>query len=181
MRKAAFWLTIALNAVALNWLIASRERLLTSPNSLVLRLKLVTQTDNWSQHGNPLWLQFEIVQQVSPTLSPIPPPGGWSKGVGPRPTLERRGRLVVTLDENHVARFVRVHAGEPLQPGEHLLRYRMRNSWMTVGAENYTFGDDYQGFRSAVQYAEFRLAPDGTTVLVGVCGPDFKLLEPRKP
>jgi uncharacterized membrane-anchored protein len=180
MRAIVFWLTLAAILLALNVAIARRQGLLSPGAGTTLRLKLATYNHDYFVRGNTLTLHFEVAQQVSPYLSPIQPPSGPPAGVAPAPTLESAGCLVVTLDANQVANFVRVHAGEPLQPGEHLLRYRMRNSWMIVGVESFTCEAGHEVYYAAAQYAEFRVAPNGDSVLVRLLNPKFEPLGPKK-
>lgn len=180
MRAIVFWLTLAAILVALNVTIARRQGLLSPGAGTTMRLKLATYNHDYFVRGNVLTLWFEIAQQVSPYLSPIQPPSGPPTGVAPPPKLDPSGFLVVTLDANQVAGFVRVHASEPLQSGEHLLRYRMNNSWLTIGADSYTFEAGHAQEYGKAQYAEYRVAPSGDCVLVRVLGPNFEPLGPKK-
>jgi uncharacterized membrane-anchored protein len=180
MRAIVFWLTLALILLALNGTIARRQGLLSPGAGTTMRLKLATYNHDYFVRGNVLTLHFEVAQQVSPYLSPIQPPSGPPAGAAPAPKLEPSGFLVVTLDANQVASFVRVHAGEPLQPGEHLLRYRLSNTWLTVGADSFTCESGHEVYYAAALYAEFRVAPNGDCVLVRLLDPKFKPLGPKK-
>jgi len=184
MRATVFWLTAALILLVLNGLIVHKQRLLHGGQAQTVRLKLASYDHTWYLRANTLALHFELVQQVSPALSPVQPaqplvgPPAPLPPPIPPPPLEPSGCLVVALDENEVACFVRVHAGQPLQPGEHLLRYRKPSSWMIVGVEGFTFEDGHAQDYSNAQYAEFRVAPSGESVLVGLLGPNFERLGP---
>jgi hypothetical protein len=180
MRAIVFWLTLAAILLALNVTIARRQGLLNPGGGTTMRLKLAEYNHTFYAKSNSLTLWFEVAQQVSPYLSPIQPPSGPPAGVAPAPKLEPSGFLVVTLDANQVASFVRVHAGEALLPGEHLLRYRVNNTWLTVGVESFTCESGHEVYYAAAQYAEFRVAPNGDCVLVRLLDPKFKPLGPKK-
>jgi len=184
MRAVVFWLTVALNLLVLNGLIAHKHRLLHGGQSQTIRLKLANYNHSWYLRGNTLGLHFELPRQVSPALSPVPPsqplvgPPAPAPPPVPRPPLGSSGCLVVALDANQVARFVRVHGGEVLQPGEHLLGYRMKQAWVVVGAESFTFEEGHAQDYISARYAEFRVSPSGESVLVGLLGPNFERLGP---
>jgi uncharacterized membrane-anchored protein len=83
--------------------------------------------------------------------------------------VARTGRVVVRLDEQGVARFVRVHEpGTPLAPGERLLTYRMRRGRIRVGTDAFHFQEGHASRYQGARYGEVRVAPSGTSVLVGL-------------
>jgi uncharacterized membrane-anchored protein len=89
--------------------------------------------------------------------------------------LQRRGNsppdghLVLHLDELGVGRFLRRHeAGTPLQPGEFLLRYRVREGRVRLGAESFFFQEGHMGRYMGAKYGELRVQEDGNSVLVGL-------------
>jgi hypothetical protein len=177
MRAVVFWLTLALILGALNVTIARRQGLIMSGDATTMRLKLVKSYPS----ENALELYFEVAQQVSPYLSPMPVASpGPMPPPAPAPKLDRAGCLVVTLDENQVANFVRVHGGESLGSGEHLLGYRMRSAWLTVGPDRFTCESGHAQDYAKAQYAEFRVAPNGDCVLVRLLGSKFEPLGPKK-
>jgi uncharacterized membrane-anchored protein len=85
-------------------------------------------------------------------------------GSGPR-----EGRLVLRLDENGVGRFVRHDVpGTPLAPGELLLRYKVRQGRVRLGAESFFFQEGHADRYAQAKYGELRVAGDGSSVLVGL-------------
>ena len=87
------------------------------------------------------------------------------------------GHLVIKLDPDGVASFVRVHGDEPLADDELLLRYRYRGS-LRLGAESFFFQEGHAKIYVRARYGELRVNPSGDSVLVGLCGEDFKTLGP---
>ncbi|MFY0570485.1 GDYXXLXY domain-containing protein [Archangium lansingense] len=81
----------------------------------------------------------------------------------------KEGRLVLRLDENGVGRFVRHDSpGTPLAPGELLLRYKVREHRVRLGAESFFFQEGHAERYEQAKYGELRVAGDGSSVLVGL-------------
>jgi uncharacterized membrane-anchored protein len=86
----------------------------------------------------------------------------------PREGWPADGHLVLMQAEDDVARFVRRHEGEALQPGEFLLRYRIRERRLRLGAESFFFQEGQAERYARVRYGELRVAHSGDSVLVGL-------------
>ncbi|WP_376764222.1 GDYXXLXY domain-containing protein [Archangium violaceum] len=81
----------------------------------------------------------------------------------------KEGRLVLRLDENGVGRFVRHDTpGTPLAPGELLLRYKVRQHRVRLGAESFFFQEGHADRYEGAKYGELRVTRDGSSVLVGL-------------
>jgi uncharacterized membrane-anchored protein len=78
------------------------------------------------------------------------------------------GLLVVRVGANGVATFVRRHRGSALAEGEHLLRYRVRDGMVRLGAEAFFFQEGHADRYDHAKYGELRVADDGESVLVGL-------------
>ncbi len=89
---------------------------------------------------------------------------GWRTDDAPRD-----GHLVLKRDENGVGRFVRVHVPDSgLGPGELLLRYRIRDHRVRLGAEAFFFQEGHAARYERAKYGELRVAENGDSVLVGL-------------
>ena len=76
---------------------------------------------------------------------------------------------MLRLDENGVGRFVRHDApGTPLAPGELLLRYKVRQGRVRLGAEAFFFQEGHAERYEQAKYGELRVTGDGSSVLVGL-------------
>lgn len=104
--------------------------------------------------GDFMRLRYEIAGEVGRRIGHALPPSG---------------HLVVGLDERGVTRFIRIHRGEPLGPGEHLLRYRDRGG-VWLGAEAFFFQEGESGLYAGARYGEPRVGRSGESVLVGLAG-----------
>lgn len=85
---------------------------------------------------------------------------------------ERSGRVVVRVDHERVATFVRLDDGTPLRPDERKLKFRVRGTqWtehMRIGAEELFFEEGRARHFEAARFGEVVVDGDGDTVLVGV-------------
>jgi uncharacterized membrane-anchored protein len=83
--------------------------------------------------------------------------------------LQSDGLVVIRLGADRVATVDRVYrTGEPLAPGEHLLRARYRHHQLRLGAEAFYFQEGQATLYAEARYGELRVAPDGESVLVGL-------------
>lgn len=148
MRRTAVILGgLALVLCAMLWSIASKEQVLHEGRRVLLALAPV----------DPRSLMQGDYMQLAYALESLPHEG-WPAD----------GHLVLTQGRDDVARFVRRHAGEPLQPGEFLLRYRIRERRLRLGAESFFFQEGQAERYAGARYGELRVEPGGGSVLVGL-------------
>ena len=159
MRAGAFWATFALVMFAANGLILQKDHVTRSGRTVLLRL--APRDPRSLMQGDYMVLRYEIAGKV------------------PEEDLRRDpdGRIVVRLDRDSVATFVRVHRGGPLAPDEQLLRYRYRGG-LRIGAESFFFQEGHADHYARARYGELKVASGGQSVLVGLRGEDFWLLGP---
>ncbi len=85
--------------------------------------------------------------------------------------LEGESRtMLVTLDDDDIATAIREEA-DPIAADEHRLKLYMRpNSWdtITVGTNSYFFEEGTGRTYETAVYGEFRVAADGTAILVNL-------------
>jgi uncharacterized membrane-anchored protein len=89
------------------------------------------------------------------------------------------GRIVVRRDERGVAAFVRRHGGEPLGPGERLLRYRVRDGRVKFATNAFFFQEGHARLYERARYGEFRAVPSGELLLTHLRGEALERLGPR--
>lgn len=90
----------------------------------------------------------------------------------------RTGELVVEVDEHGVAQAARRHEGAPLRVGERLLRYRLRNGRVYLGAESFFFQEGHAAYYEPARYGELRVDASGASILVGLRDEDRQVLGP---
>ena len=155
LKNILFWGTTLLVLAAVNFLIVKKENTLASEHTMLLRLAPVDPRS--LIQGDYMVLRYAIARDISEAQ------------------LEDKGYIVVSLDENDVAKFVRIHKGESLQEGEHLLFYRNRGG-LRLGAESFFFQEGDAKLYSNARYAELKVDASGASVLVGLRGEDFRSL-----
>ncbi len=89
------------------------------------------------------------------------------------------GFVVVKLDAQNIAAFVRVHnPAIPLAQGEHILRYK-KGSWRNqIGANAFFFQEGHAQYYSSARYGEIKAEKDGKSVLVGLRNEKLEPLGP---
>jgi uncharacterized membrane-anchored protein len=92
--------------------------------------------------------------------------------------LPRSGSAVVALDQNGVARFVRVDDDAPLAAGEQRLRYKHARDSGTLqyGAEAFFFQEGDAALYANAKYGVLRVDADGNSVLVGLADASRNML-----
>ncbi|MBN2491119.1 MAG: GDYXXLXY domain-containing protein [Planctomycetes bacterium] len=156
MRRAIYWLLSAAVLAALGYLLHEKESILRDGRLVFLKQAPVDSRSR--RPGNSMPLRYEIEAAVGDDA-------GWYDSTD--------GHLVLALDERHIGRFVRIHAGEPLAPDEILLRYRRRRGGLRIGAESFLFQKGHAMRYARSAYSELRVAPSGQCILVGLRDADL--------
>jgi len=158
MRNAVIFGGLAFALLLPTALIVQKEALLATGKPVLL--KLAPRDPRSLMQGDYMVLDYAISRER-----------GWDQGE------PKDGRLVLRLDEHGVGQFVRFHEpSTPLAPDEFLLRYRVRNGRVRLGAEAFFFQEGHAQRYDAARYGELRVAPNGTSVLVGLRGQDHEPL-----
>ena len=76
----------------------------------------------------------------------------------------------------HAAAFMRLDDGSPLQADEFLLAYRLRGYEVTSAAPAFYFQEGTARQYTGATFGVFKLAPDGKTLLVGLCDSEGRVI-----
>ncbi|MDM8569140.1 GDYXXLXY domain-containing protein [Thiotrichales bacterium HSG1] len=156
MRRAIIFFAAVLILAVVNFEIYKKEQLLTEGSTILLEL---TPVDPRSlMQGDYMILRYKIASLVE------------AAGVG------RNGFLVLIVDENQVANFVRIYQGKELQPNEFLLQFRKRSRGINLGSESFFFQEGQAHLYSQASYGEIKVAENGESVLIGLRDKDFNQL-----
>ena len=154
MRNAVIFGGLAFALLLPTALIVQKESLLATGKPVLL--ELAPRDPRSLMQGDYMVLNYAISRER-----------WWDRG------WPRDGHLVLRLDEQGVGQFVRVHEpSPPLAPDEFLLRYRLRDGRIRLGAEAFFFQEGHASRYDAARYGELRVAANGTSVLVGLRGKD---------
>src|ERR687896_2156877 len=141
MRNALVVAGMVLVLVVPNALVLQKERLLTNGTPVLLELAPVDPRS--LIQGDYMRLDYAVTQQLADSGQRWP----------------RTGEIVVALDENGVARFVRRHDGRtPLGPREQLLTYRRRDGRLRVGTDAFHFQEGHMRHYLGARYGEVRVS-----------------------
>jgi uncharacterized membrane-anchored protein len=151
MRSALVWGGLILVLLVANAAVVDKERVLAQGTPVLLELAPVDPRS--LIQGDYMNLDYAMSRQLADSVRLWP----------------RTGQIVVALDEEGVARFVRRYSGRtPLSRGEHLLEYRRRRGRIQVGSDAFHFQEGTAQVYARARYGELRVAPSGTTILVGL-------------
>jgi len=84
------------------------------------------------------------------------------------------GVLVISLDNQNIGHFVRIHQEEALAPQEHLLKFHHQDWYVVIGAERYFIPEGSGSSFDKAVFGELKVAPDGTPLLVALCDKDHQ-------
>jgi uncharacterized membrane-anchored protein len=159
MKKIIFFITACIVLAAVPVLIIQKETTLADGRTMLL--DLAPRDPRSLMQGDYMVLRYAMVRQV------------------PNDQLQSKGTLVVKLDANNVASFVRVHKDEPLQDGEYLLAYRKRGE-LRLGAESFMFQEGHAKLYDRARFGELKVDKKGSSVLAGLCDSEFKSIKPTR-
>ncbi len=160
-RRLAIAAGLLLVLLVVNGLIAAREAVIREGEQAFLELAPVDPRS--LIQGDYMDLDYAIVRGLESD--------GWAPD----------GALVITLDADRVARFVRRHeAGVSLADGERLLRYRLRSGVVRLGSHAFFFQEGTADRYESAKYGEVRLDDGGDSVLIGLRDETFMALGPAE-
>lgn len=158
-RNLLLWLFAFLAVVVINVLVIQKEQL-SATGQLVL-LELAPVDPRSLVQGDYMRLRFDISDEVETE------------------TNMRDGFIVVRLDSENVARYVRIYdQNTSLAQDELLLRFRQRTYDVRVGPESFFFQEGTAKYYNNARYGEFRVSKSGDVLLTGLRGEDFEELGP---
>lgn len=158
-RNLLLWLFAFLAVVVINVLVIQKEQLLATGQLVLLELAPVDPRS--LVQGDYMRLRFDISDEVETE------------------TNMRDGFIVVRLDSENVARYVRIYdQNTSLAQDELLLRFRQRTYDVRVGPESFFFQEGTAKYYNNARYGEFRVSKSGDVLLTGLRGEDFEELGP---
>jgi len=157
MKNIIFFITACIVLAAVPVLILQKETTLAEGRTMLLHL--APRDPRSLMQGDYMVLRYRMVGEVQ------------------HEQLQSKGTLVVKLDANNVASYVRVHKDEALADGEYLLAYRKRGE-LRLGAESFMFQEGHADLYARATYGELKVDKKGSSVLAGLCNSDFKPLKP---
>jgi uncharacterized membrane-anchored protein len=157
IRNLALWGMALVVLGFINFLIHQREDL--AVNGKVILLELAPVDPRSLIQGDYMSLRYALSEEIAN-----------------RTNLER-GFVVVLLDENNVARYVRIHDSiSPLADYEVLLPFRREAFSVNVGPKSFFFQEGHDQYYNNAKYGELRISDSGQILLVGLRNERFDVL-----
>ena len=162
-------LGLALVLVVMTRNIAKYENHLATGDTVLLALAPVDPRG--FMQGDYMTLSYALERDVFAALNRDP---------GSYPTNED-GYVIVALDNNKVAQFMRLAANQPknLATNEMAIHYRIRNGAMQLATNAFFFQEgDGEAFEAA-EYGLFRVNDKGEPLLTNLVDDDFAVISPK--
>ena len=174
LQKPAVTIVIALLGLALVLVlmtmnIAKYENHLATGDTVLLALAPVDPRG--FMQGDYMTLSYALERDVFAALNRDP---------GSYPTNEQ-GYVIVALDNNKVAQFVRLAANQPknLATNEMAIHYRIRNGAMQLATNAFFFQEGHGEAFEAAEYGLFRVNDKGEPLLTNLVDDDFAVISPK--
>ena len=173
-QKPAVTIIIALLGLALVLVVMTRniakyENHLTTGDTVLLALAPVDPRG--FMQGDYMTLSYALERDVFAALNRDP---------GSYPTNED-GYVIVALDNNKVAQFMRLAANQPknLATNEMAIHYRIRNGAMQLATNAFFFQEGHGEAFEAAEYGLFRVNDKGEPLLTNLVDDDFAVISPK--
>ena len=162
-------LGLALVLVVMTMNIAKYETHLATGNTVLLALAPVDPRG--FMQGDYMTLSYALERDVFAALNRDP---------GSYPTNED-GYVIVALDNNKVAQFMRLAANQPknLASNEMAIHYRIRNGAMQLATNAFFFQEGHGEAFEAAEYGLFRVNDKGEPLLTNLVDDDFAVISPK--
>ena len=174
LQKPAVTIIIALLGLALVLVVMTRniakyENHLTTGDTVLLALAPVDPRG--FMQGDYMTLSYALERDVFAALNRDP---------GSYPTNED-GYVIVALDNNKVAQFMRLAANQPknLASNEMAIHYRIRNGAMQLATNAFFFQEGHGEAFEAAEYGLFRVNDKGEPLLTNLVDDDFAVISPK--
>ena len=174
LQKPAVTIIIALLGMALVLVVMTRniikyENHLATGDTVLLALAPVDPRG--FMQGDYMTLSYALERDVFAALNRDP---------GSYPTNED-GYVIVALDNNKVAQFMRLAANQPknLASNEMAIHYRIRNGAMQLATNAFFFQEGHGEAFEAAEYGLFRINDKGEPLLTNLVDDDFAVISQK--
>lgn len=159
-RNFILWTIAALILLLVNYQTYQRE--LLAVNGRVILLELAPADPRSLIQGDYMRLRYALAEEIEDH------------------TDIERGQVVVRLDANNVAHYVRIHLFQtPLADNEILLPFRQDYD-VYIGPASFFFQEGHAEYYEDAEYGEYRIAVSGSILLIGLRDANFQPLGPPK-
>ncbi|WP_417499359.1 GDYXXLXY domain-containing protein [Methylophaga sp.] len=159
LHKAMAVTSLLLILLTVNALVYQQEKLLSDGEKILLKLRVVDSRS--LMQGDYMALDYELAAQIRMHLAE-------QRHDVDRPLRPQDAFVVVKVDKDNVAEFVRIDNDQPLAGNERRLFFRVRNNSIKFGTNAFFFEEGTASNYQDAQFAEFRVNQEGDLLLVNV-------------
>lgn len=159
LHKAMAVTTLLLILLTVNALVYQQEKLLSDGEKILLKLRVVDPRS--LMQGDYMALDYELAAQIRMHLAE-------QRHYEERPLRPQDAFVVVKVDKDNVAEFVRIDNDQPLAGNERRLFFRVRHNSIKFGTNAFFFEEGTASNYQDAQFAEFRVNQEGDLLLVNV-------------
>lgn len=161
IRNLALWAVALSVLIFVNYLVFQREKLAATGKVVLLELAPVDPRS--LIQGDYMQLRYALSQEVENHAD------------------TGRGFVVVRLDENNVAHYVKIYAPTTaLAEDEVLLPYRREAFDVRVGPKSFFFQEGHAEYYEEAKYGELRVSDSGAVLLIGLRDENLRPLGPPR-
>jgi len=165
MRKGLLWIVLALILIVVNAMIFGKEKILSEGETMLLQLAPIDPRS--LMQGDYMALRYSLANEIRQKTPE---------------QVSTDGQVVVTLNQQAVAQFVRLHDPSiPLATNERLLRFRQRGNQVRLASNAYFFQEGHGKYYQNARYGELRVNHDGNAVLLGLRDNQYRVIRPETP
>lgn len=159
IRSVILWLVAVVTLVVVNVFTYQREDL--AVHGKIVLLELAPVDPRSLIQGDYMSLRYALSEEIE------------------NHTDIRRGFVVVRIDSNNVAHYVKIYDSiTPLAQDEILLPFRGEAFSVSVGPESFFFQEGHAEYYDDAKYGELRVSESGGVLLVGLRGQNLNPLGP---
>ncbi len=159
LHKAMAVTSLLLILLTVNALVYQQEKLLSDGEKILLKLRVVDPRS--LMQGDYMALDYELAAQIRMHLVE-------QHHDEERPLRPQDAFVVVKVDKDNVAEFVRIDNDQPLAGNERRLFFRVRHNSIKFGTNAFFFEEGTASNYQDAQFAEFRVNQEGDLLLVNV-------------
>lgn len=93
---------------------------------------------------------------------------------------DKRGYIVVGLDQQKVATFKRFYNRGELAPGEKLLHYHSQRGLVRIVPDSFMFQEGHAKHYDRARYGVFKFDTKGNHILIGLADDKFQVIKPEE-
>ncbi len=169
MHKIIAIVSLIITLCAVNWSIASKEKLLSDGKTIYLELAPLDPRS--LMQGDYMALRFKIANEIRRSLPVIS-----NAQSSLQETSNIDGNVVVTLDERNVASYRRIDNDETLADNEIKIQYRMRDNRVKFATNAFFFQEGKAKIYQPARYGQFKVDDNGELLLAAMYDKDLKKL-----